>query len=161
MIVVLDTLVISFWLGRPSPHRLTSFLTSQHPRSRSGCATYVFFYATGIEPVLGLAATSLWTAPLATSSHHCLLPSIQLARSYRRRISKTAFPCRDLAAEFSLVSVNYFSGASVAALILPYLLQTRIPHSCTFRRYFACSDYFISNVQYALGRIEDANTHLE
>ena len=59
------------------------------------------------------------------------------------------------------LSINYFSGASVAALLLPYLLQTE---SALFRIIgilLPLLSIFYLTLKTALGRVEDANKHVE
>jgi diguanylate cyclase (GGDEF)-like protein/putative nucleotidyltransferase with HDIG domain len=162
MIVVLDTLVISFWLGRqtsPPWSRLTFNIAAA--AVAIWVAAHAFYYCTGIQPlsvapgpIIGLLP---WLLLLATV--YFLLNSWLVAivvGLHKRRSPLTVWR-----QSFLWLSLNYYSGASVAALILPYLVQA----GDSAFMYVAGVILPVLVISYltfktALGRIEDATTHL-
>jgi len=162
MIVVLDTLVISFWLGRRSnpPSRLLFNLAA--PAVAIWVASHVFYFVTGIsplsvspQPVLSIALPLLGLATL-----YFLLNSwlIAFAVAFQKRTSAFAIWKQN----FLWLCLNYFSGASVAALLLPYLLQANTYDSFLYVSGVLLPVLVIFYLTYkaALGRVEDANKHL-
>ena len=162
MIVVLDTLVISFWLGRQSSPpwaRLTFNLAAA--AVAIWVATHAFYYCTGIAP-LSVAPSPIirllpWLFLLATV--YFLLNSWLVAIVVG--LQKRRSPLSVWRQSFLWLSLNYYSGASVAALILPYLVQAG---DAAFM-YVAGVILPVLVISYltfktALGRIEDATTHL-
>ncbi len=103
MIVVLDTLVISFWLGRQSSppwSRLTFNVAAA--AVAIWVATHVFYYCTGIQP-LTVAPSPIRAPALAASARHGLFPAQQLVGRYRGRSAQTSVTSHRLASELSLV----------------------------------------------------------
>ena len=132
MIVVLDTLVISFWLGRQSapPWSQANVQCCRGSRRNLGRRhTLLLLYWN--PTTLSLSKPNRSTPALAASAGHCLLPAQQLARGDRRWPSKRRSPLSVWRQSFLWLSLNYYSGASVAALILPILHRQVTPPSCT------------------------------
>ena len=162
MIVVLDTLVISFWLGRQSspPWSRVTFNVAAAAIA-IWIATHAFYYCTGIQP-LAISPEPIvrllpWLLLLATV--YFLLNSWLVAVVVG--LHKRRSPIAVWRQSFLWLSLNYYSGASVAALILPYLVQAS---DSTFM-YVAGVILPVLIISYltfktALGRIEDANKHL-
>jgi diguanylate cyclase (GGDEF)-like protein/putative nucleotidyltransferase with HDIG domain len=162
MTVVLDTLVISFWLGR----------TSSPPWSRLAfnvaaaavaiwTATHVFYLLTGIRPLAvspGPVVPLLpWLLLLATL--YFLLNSWLVA--FVVGFQKQRSPLAVWRHSFLWLSLNYYSGASIAALILPYMLQA----GDSGFMYVVGVILPVLAISYltfktALGRIDDATRHL-
>ena len=162
MIVVLDTLVISFWLGRQSspPWYRLAFNTAAAAVA-IWVATHVFYFFTDIQP-LSVAHSSIvrllpWLFLLATV--YFLLNSSLVAIVVG--LNKRRSPLIVWRQSFLWLSLNYFSGASVAALILPYLVEAG-DSAFMYVAGVILPVLIISYLTFktALGRIEDANTHL-
>jgi diguanylate cyclase (GGDEF)-like protein/putative nucleotidyltransferase with HDIG domain len=165
MIVVLDTLVISFWLGRRStqssqPSRLLFNIAA--PAVAIWVASHTFYFLTGIsplsvkpQPVLSIALPLLGLATL-----YFLLNSWLIAFAVGFQKHTSAFTIWKQ--NFLWLCLNYFSGASVAALLLPYLLQANTYDSFLYVSGVLLPVLVIFYLTYkaALGRVEDANKHL-
>ena len=161
LIVVLDSLVISLWIYRKSRKGLRVLFNLSAPTVAVWLAAECFFLIAGIKPI-SEASTSILPllAPLA-----CLALIYFLLNSWLIAIAvgldQHVSPLTVWRTNFLWLSLNYFSGASVAALLLPY---------------FASADHFaivrvigillplllISYLTFktALGRVDDANRHL-
>jgi putative nucleotidyltransferase with HDIG domain len=162
MIVVLDTLVIAFWLGRSSvpPARLVFNLAA--PAVAIWGSSHTFYFLARIEPlsitpqpVLSIAFPLLGLATL-----YFLLNSWLIAIAVALQRKESAY--RIWKNNFLWLSLNYFSGASVAALLLPYLLQAD-----TYEAFLYVTGVllpvliiFYLTFKAALGRVDDANKHL-
>jgi putative nucleotidyltransferase with HDIG domain len=162
LIVALDSLVISLWIYRKSRKALRVLFNLSAPTVAVWLAAECFFFIAGIRPI-SEASTSILPllAPLA-----CLAVVYFLLNSWLIAIAvgldQHVSPLKVWRANFLWLSLNYFSGASVAALLLPY---------------FASADHFailrvigillplllISYLTFktALGRVDDANRHLD
>jgi diguanylate cyclase (GGDEF)-like protein/putative nucleotidyltransferase with HDIG domain len=162
MIVVLDTLVISFWLGRRSPPASRLLFNVAAPAIAIWIASHTFYLVTRIQPlsvtpqpVLSIALPLLGLATL-----YFLLNSwlIAFAVSFQKRVSAFLIWRQN----FLWLCLNYFSGASVAALLLPYLLQANTYDSFLYVGGVLLPVLAIFYLTYkaALGRVEDANKHL-
>lgn len=162
MIVVLDTLVISFWLGRRSAHPSRLLFNIAAPAVAIWVASHTFYLVTGIvplsvtpQPVLSIALPLLGLATL-----YFLLNSwlIAFAVGFQRHTSAFGIWKQN----FLWLCLNYFSGASVAALLLPYLLQANTYDSFLYVSGVLLPVLVIFYLTYkaALGRVEDANKHL-
>jgi putative nucleotidyltransferase with HDIG domain len=162
MIVVLDTLVISFWLGRSSSPASRVLFNVAAPAFAIWAASHAFYFGMGIAP--------LSSSPRPVSS--IVLPLFGLAALYFVFNSwMVAFAVAFQKAESAFriwqknllwLSLNYFSGASVAALLLPYLLQAN-----TYDAFLYVTGVllpvlviFYLTFKAALGRVDDANRHL-
>ncbi len=162
MIVVLDTLVISFWLGRQSspPWSRLTFNTAAAAVA-IWVAAHAFYFFTNIQP-LSIANSPIirllpWLLVLATV--YFLLNSSLVAIVVG--LHKRRSPVVVWRQSFLWLSLNYYSGASVAALILPYLVQAG-DSAFMYVAGVILPVLIISYLTFktALGRIEDANTHL-
>jgi putative nucleotidyltransferase with HDIG domain len=162
MIVVLDTLVISFWLSRqaPPPWSRLAFNVAAAAVAISA-ATHSFYYFTHLQPLagspkpIGLLLPGLFL--LATL--YFLFNSWLVA--FVVGLQKKRSPFSVWRHSFLWLSLNYYSGASVAALLLPYFVQAG---NSAFM-YIAGLILPVLLISYltfktALGRIEDANAHL-
>jgi len=160
MVVALDSLIISLWIFRKSRRAERVLFNLAAPAVAVWIAATVFYLIAQIaplsqapQPILGLLLPLLVLAVL-----YFLLNSwlIATAVALEQRIS----PFGVWRQNFLWLSVNFLSGASVAALLLPY---------------FQGHDYGVIRVigmllplllisyltlKTMLGRVEDANTHL-
>jgi putative nucleotidyltransferase with HDIG domain len=160
VIVVLDTLVISFWLGRRANPLSRLLFNVAAPATAIWISAEAFYWVTQIEPmsvapqpILPLAFPLLGLAIL-----YFLLNSwfIAFAVAFQKRRAAVALWREN----FLWLSLNYFSGASVAALLLPYLLQVEyVLPIVGFLLPLLLISYL--TLRTALGRVEDANKHLE
>ncbi|HET9218587.1 MAG TPA: HD domain-containing phosphohydrolase [Terriglobia bacterium] len=155
--VVLDALIISLRMSRPfrAPRRVI-FNVSLLATS-IWVAAQIFFFVSGLKPYsieqapLGRLLFPLFLFTLAFFLLNTWLVSVAIALEYE----KPAYPVwRD---NFLWLSVNYFGGASVAALLVAY---TREIDFTTLG--IIVPLLLISYLTYkmSMGRIEDANRHL-
>jgi diguanylate cyclase (GGDEF)-like protein/putative nucleotidyltransferase with HDIG domain len=160
MVVALDSLIISLWIFRSSRRAERVLFNFAAPAVAVWIAARVFYLLAGIAPLAqtphpidGLVFPLLVLAVL-----YFLLNSwlIALAVALEQRSSAFTVWRRN----FLWLSLNYFSGASVAALLLPYLQGP----GYTFVRVMGVllPLLLISylTLKTALGRVEDANRHL-
>ena len=162
MTVVLDTLVISFWLGRKSsPPRSRVVFNVAASATAIWVSSNVFFILADVRP-LAEAPTSIvsllpWLLVLA--SLYFLLNSWLVA--FVVGLHKRRSPLEVWRTNFLWLSLNYFSGASIAALVVPYLLQAR-DSGFVYVVLALLPVLIISYLTFntALARIDDANTHL-
>ena len=155
--VVLDGLIISLRMSRPfrAPRRVI-FNVSLLATS-IWVAAQIFYFVSGLKPYsieqapLGQLLFPLFLFTLAFFLLNTWLVSVAIALEYE----KPAYPIwRD---NFLWLSVNYFGGASVAALLVAY---TREIDFTTLG--IIVPLLLISYLTYkmSMGRIEDANRHL-
>ncbi len=155
--VLLETLVISFWLksSSRSPHRVLFSIAA--PSIAIWTAGKVFFWFSQIEPYSRVATPlpSLLLPLVIFTSLYFLLNTwlVAAALGFEKRTSAFIIWRQN----FTWISVNYFSGASVAALLVTYsgtidfrtlaiIVPLLVISYLTFRT--------------AMGRVEDANEHL-
>ena len=161
MIVVLDSLIISLWLKQRSQRPSRVLFNVAAPSVAIWIAAHAFYVLAEIEP---LARTPRPVLPLlvpllALAVLYFLLNSILVAWAvaFEKRVSAFAVWREN----FLWLSLNYFSGASVAALLLPYLQ----PEKPEFARVIGIllPLLLISYLTFktAMGRVDDANRHLK
>jgi len=160
IVVVLDSLIISLWLKKSSRRPSRVLFNMAAPAIAIWVATHVFFLRAGVpplyqapQPILSLVVPLLVLATL-----YFLLNSLLIAGAvgFEKRLS----PITIWRENFLWLSLNYFSGASVAALLLPYLQNE---HGAFLRiAGILLPLLLISYLTFktALGRVEDANRHL-
>jgi len=161
MVVALDSLIISLWIYRTSRRVERVLFNFAAPAIAVWIAATVFFRIAGVPPleiapttpIIGLVFPLLILAVL-----YFLLNSwlIALAVALEQRSSALVVWRRN----FLWLSLNYFSGASVAALLIPYLEG---PGSAFVRMIGVLLPLLLISyltLKTALGRVEDANRHL-
>jgi putative nucleotidyltransferase with HDIG domain len=160
VLVVLDSLVISVWQPKMSRRWLRVLFNMSAPAIAIWVAAHAFFFLAdkpplhdAPEPIL-----SLLVPLLAMAVVYFLLNSwlIAFAVAFEKHTSALLVWRQN----FLWLSLNFFSGASVAALLLPYLQE---PEQSFFRvAGILLPLLLISYLTYktALGRVEDANRHL-
>jgi len=164
MVVALDSLVISLWIFRSSKRAERVLFNFAAPALAVWIASNAFYLLTGIEPlavapspILGLLVPLLILAIL-----YFLLNSwlIAFAVGLEQRVS--AFQV--WRHNFLWLSLNYFSGASVAALLLPYLASDDTLAAAAVLKVIGVflPLLLISylTLKTALGRVGDATRHL-
>src|SRR5215204_72465 len=121
MIVVLDSLIISLWLKQRSRRASRVLFNVAAPSVAIWIASHVFYSLAGIEPLARSARPilSLLVPLLVLAVLYFLLNSFLVAWAVAFETQVSAITVwKD---NFLWLSLNYFSGASVAALLLPYL----------------------------------------
>ena len=161
MIVVLDTLIISLWLGRTFRNPARVLFNVAAPSVAIWIASQVFYSVAGISPLSEVQRPPILplVAPLLVLAIcYFLLNSMLVAGAVSFDTGTPPFTI--WRKNFMWLSLNYFSGASVAALLLPYLHS---PGSEFIRIIgILLPLLLISYLTFktALGRVEDATTHL-
>src|SRR3954471_3048716 len=161
MIVVLDCLVISLWQKKGSRRVSRILFNVAAPAVAIWIAAHAFYALASIEPlgkhpqpILPLLVPVLVLAVL-----YFLLNSLLVAWAVALEKRISAFSV--WSESFLWLSLNYFSGASVAALLLPYL-QSEQPQ---FARVIGIllPLLLISYLTFktAMGRVDDAHRHLK
>jgi diguanylate cyclase (GGDEF)-like protein/putative nucleotidyltransferase with HDIG domain len=160
MVVALDSLVISLWIFKTSRRAERLLFNFAAPAVAVWIASRAFFAIAGIEPlsitsepIVGLVFPLFVLAVV-----YFLLNSwlIAVAVAFEQRGSAFNVWRRN----FLWLSLNYLSGASVAALLLPYLQG---PDSGLVRVIGVLLPLLLISyltLKTALGRVEDANRHL-
>jgi diguanylate cyclase (GGDEF)-like protein/putative nucleotidyltransferase with HDIG domain len=162
MTVVLDTLVISFWLGRTiSPHWSRLAFNLAAAAIAIWTASHTFYLSTGIPPLAVSPSPIIPLLPslLLLATVYFLLNSWLVA--FVVGLQKKRSPFTVWRQSFLWLSLNYYSGASIAALILPYLMQagnSRFMYVVGVILPVLIISYLTFKT--ALGRIDDANQHL-
>lgn len=162
MIVVLDTLVISFWLGRTSVPASRLLFNLAAPALALWGASHIVYSIGGIQPlsITPKPALSIALPLLGLATLYFLLNSWLIAFAVALQKRESAYTIWKN--NFLWLSLNYFSGASVAALLLPYLLQANTYDSFLYVTAVLLPVLLIFYLTFkaALGRVEDANSHL-
>jgi diguanylate cyclase (GGDEF)-like protein/putative nucleotidyltransferase with HDIG domain len=161
IVVILDSLVISLWL-KPRSKRATRILFNVAAPSVSvWLAAHTFYWLADTQPLAQQNHQSILTLVvplLALAVSYFLLNSFLIAGAiaFEKRLSLV----RVWRHNFLWLSLNYFSGASVAALLLPYL-------QAGYDDFFKILGILLPlllisylTFKTALGRVEDANRHL-
>jgi putative nucleotidyltransferase with HDIG domain len=157
--VALDALVISLWLARKGhPLYRIAFNVCALPASL-WFGAHLFFWTWGNEPL------SRVTAPIAISGliqplllftvSYFLLNSWLIA--FAISLEKHLPPLRVWRDNFAWLSLNYFGGASVAALLVSYTRNIDFAYVAFVLPLLAIL-YFTFSM--SMGRVEDANRHL-
>ena len=155
--VVLETLVMSFWLRPQSRAPQRVLFNAAAPAVAIWVSGSVFYWFSGITPYLG-QATPLprLFLPLAVfTTLYFLLNTwlVALAVAFHKNQS----PLRIWWPQFTWVSVNYFSGASVAALLVTY------SHSIDVSTLLIIVPLLVISYltfRTAMGRVDDTTKHL-
>jgi putative nucleotidyltransferase with HDIG domain len=159
MVVALDSLVISLWIFRSSKRIERVLFNFAAPAVAIWIAARLFYQLAAVpplaiapRPIVGLVFPLLVLAVL-----YFLLNSwlIAIAVAFEQRVS--AFTVWHT--NFLWLSLNYFSGASVAALLLPYLQGPGYAFVRVLGVLLPLLLISYLTLRTALGRVEDANRH--
>lgn len=160
MIVALDSLVISFWLDPNLKRGLRILFNLSAPAFSIWIAGKVFFAIAGVPPLSQAPQPllSLLLPLFLLAVVYFLLNSwlIAIAVGIERSLAVVDVWRRN----FMWLSLNYFSGASVAVLLLPYL---QVQHYAFLRIIGLLLPLLLISyltIKTALGRVDDANRHL-
>jgi diguanylate cyclase (GGDEF)-like protein/putative nucleotidyltransferase with HDIG domain len=157
VLVALDGLVISFWMAKRRPEWYRALFNMAAPALSIWCAAHLLFYTARIEPLIRQAATiNVLLVPLILFSLvYFGLNSwmIAIAVGLEMKIP----PYRIWRENFLWLSLNYFSGASVALLLVVYTRDVDLRFigvivPLLFVLYFTYKN--------AMDRVEDANRHV-
>ncbi len=154
--VLLECIIIIFWIKSSKPLHQILFNIAAPPVAIWASAT-VYFAAFGIQPYSVQAVTLqvLFVPLLAFTTLYFLLNSWLVALALGFQISKS--PMEIWRKNFTWLSVNYFSGASVAALIVTYSGQFDVSILLVIVPLLVVSYLTFKT---AMGRVEDTTTHL-
>jgi putative nucleotidyltransferase with HDIG domain len=163
VIVVLDVLVVSLWRARLyAGERVERVLFNAAAASIAiWAASQTFYLMTGISPLSVAPVRTLDLVPglIALASIYFLLNSFLIA--WAIGFEKNTAPFDIWRRNFLWLSLNYFSGASVAILLLPYLYPA---NQSGFARILGILLPILAisylTFRTALGRVDDANRHL-
>ncbi len=157
--VALDALVISLWLARKGhPFYRIAFNVCALPASL-WLAAHLFYWIWGRPPLSSesspVAIRELIEPLLAFTISYYLLNSwfIAIAISLEKKLPPFAV-WKD---NFAWLSLNYFGGASVAALLVSYTRDIDYAYLAFVLPLLAVLYFTFST---SLGRVEDANRHL-
>ena len=156
--VALDSLVISFWLSRRRPEPIRLLFNLSAPALSVWVAAHLFYLTAGVEPLIAepTQISELVPSLLLTTAVYFLLNSwlTAFAISFERGL-KSFTVWRE---NFLWLSVNYFGGASLAALLVVYTrdidftyLGIIVPLLLVMYLTFKTS----------MARVEDAQKHLD
>jgi diguanylate cyclase (GGDEF)-like protein/putative nucleotidyltransferase with HDIG domain len=160
MIVVLDSLIISMWLGPRSRRPSRVLFNMAAPSVALWIASHVFYFLAAVEPlyktprpILPLLVPLLVLAVL-----YFLLNSLLIAWAvaFEKHISALTVWRHN----FLWLSLNYLSGASVAALLLPYLQPEHPEYARLIGILLPLLLISYLTFKTAMGRVDDANKHL-
>jgi putative nucleotidyltransferase with HDIG domain len=160
VLVVLDSVVISIWQPKMSRRWLRVLFNMSAPAIAIWVAAHTFFFLANTVPLQEAPkpVLSLVVPLLAMAVVYFLLNSwlIAVAVGFEKQTSAIIIWRRN----FLWLSLNFFSGASVAALLLPYLQDAQ-------QSFFRVAGILLPlllisylTFKTALGRVEDANRHL-
>jgi diguanylate cyclase (GGDEF)-like protein/putative nucleotidyltransferase with HDIG domain len=160
MVVALDSLVISLWIFKTSRRTERVLFNFAAPAVAIWIAARAFYALAGIaplsharQPVFGLVFPLLVLAVL-----YFLLNSWLIAVAVALEQKLKAFGV--WRQNFMWLSLNYLSGASVAALLLPYLQDPGYAFVRVIGVLLPLLLISYLTLKTALGRVEDANRHL-
>jgi diguanylate cyclase (GGDEF)-like protein/putative nucleotidyltransferase with HDIG domain len=155
--VVLETLVMSFWLRPQSRAPRRVLFNAAAPAVAIWVSGTVFYWFSGITPYLKhVTPLPVLFVPLAAfTTLYFLLNTwlIALAVAFHKNQS----PLKVWWPQFTWVSVNYFSGASVAALLVTY------SHSIDISTLLIIVPLLVISYltfRTAMGRVDDSTRHL-
>lgn len=155
--VALDGLVISFWLARKQPRFAQILFNVAAPSLSIWLAASAFYAAAGVEPLIRQPSdiTDLVLPLFLFTVLYFLLNSgfIALAISFESRLS----PYTIWRKNFMWLSLNYFGGASVAALLVVYTRDIDLTYLGVIVPLLLIL-YFTFHT--SMARVEDANRHL-
>lgn len=162
--VVLDCLVISFWISKRRPEFARALFNIAAPALSVWCSAHLFFYAAGTPPLANQPSSIDPSAALST-----ILPSLILFAlvyfglnswlvAFVIAIEKHERPWHVWRTNFVWLSLNYFCGASVAILLVGYnrtidlrFVGAVVPLLLVLHFTFKTS----------MQRVEDANKHVD
>jgi diguanylate cyclase (GGDEF)-like protein/putative nucleotidyltransferase with HDIG domain len=157
VMVALDGLVISFWMAKRRPEWYRALFNMAAPALSIWCAAHLLFLTAGIEPLIRQPATiNVLLLPLILFALvYFGLNSwmIAIAVALEMRIP----PYRVWRENFLWLSLNYFSGASVALLLVVYTRDVDLRFIGVIVPLLLVLYFTYKN---SMDRVEDANRHV-
>ncbi len=157
VMVALDGLVISFWMAKRRPEWYRALFNMAAPALSIWCAAHLLFLTAGIEPLIRQPATiNILLGPLILFALvYFGLNSwlIAIAVAVEMRLP----PYRVWRENFLWLSLNYFSGASVALLLVVYTRDVDLRFIGVIVPLLLVLYFTYKN---SMDRIEDANKHV-
>src|SRR6266850_5322125 len=159
--VVLETLIISLWVRREARSVYRAMFNIAAPAASIWTSATIFFAISGIQPYSNSETPiAALFAPLAVLTVAYFLSNswlVAVALGLERRQSAVQLWWRN----FTWLSVNYFSGASVAAVIVTY--TKRLDTAALISTLVIIVPLLVVSYltfRTAMGRVEDSNQHL-
>lgn len=156
--VTLDGLVISFWLAKRHQEAYRALFNMSAPAISAWCSSQLFFWASGIEPLVKQPATLNEILPalvlFAVTYFGINSWLITFVISLERQLN----PVEVWRRHFIWLSLNYFCGASVAVLLVFYRRQIDIGYIGVIVPLLLVL-YFTFKT--SMARVEDADRHVE
>jgi putative nucleotidyltransferase with HDIG domain len=158
LIVALDGLVISFWISKRRQEPYRALFNMSAPALSAWCASNLFFWLAGIEPLIVAPAPinrilpSLFVFAAAYFSLNSWLIAFAIS------LESGTSPFRVWWDNFIWLSLNYFCGASVAVLLVVGTRQVDISFVGVILPLLLVL-YFTFKT--SMDRVEDANRHVE
>jgi diguanylate cyclase (GGDEF)-like protein/putative nucleotidyltransferase with HDIG domain len=157
VMVALDGLVISFWMAKRRPEWYRALFNMAAPALSIWCAAHLLFMTARIEPLIRQPATiNVLLLPLILFALvYFGLNSwmIALAVALEMRVP----PYRVWRENFLWLSLNYFSGASVALLLVVYTRDVDLRFIGVIVPLLLVLYFTYKN---SMDRVEDANRHV-
>src|SRR5215204_3110461 len=160
MVVALDSLVISLWIFRTSRRGERVLFNFAAPAVAIWIASNAFYVLAGIEPLAGAPQPILGLVfpLLILAVIYFLLNSWLIAFAVALEQHGSAFSV--WRKNFLWLSLNYLSGASVAALLLPYFQGPDYGFIKVIGVLLPLLLISYLTLKTALGRVDDATRHL-
>ena len=160
--VALDGLIISLWLGknRKEYHRILFNIAA--PAISIWVASHVFFYLAGIQPlaIRRRSSPDRQVRSPTTGLHSAVLCDQQLDDRLRGSARDRTSPLRIWRTNFLWLSLNFFCGASVAALLAVNVDPTNVDLTYLGAVIPLLLALYLT-YRTAMGRVEDAISHLQ
>jgi putative nucleotidyltransferase with HDIG domain len=124
--VALDGLMISFWMAKRRPEWYRALFNVTAPALSIWCASQLLFRLADIDPFIGnqVPVTTLIVPLIILTVIYFVLNSSLITLAVSFETDQPAYAIwKD---NFSWISLNYFFGASVALLIVPYVVNIDI-----------------------------------
>ena len=155
--VALDSLVISFWVFRRHPHTLRLMFNMAAPALSIWIGATVFFATSGAKPLIQEPSqiSELALPLLLFAVVYFLLNSAMtaVAIAFENRVNPVAL-WRE---HYVWVSLNYFGGASLAALLVVYTREIDFTYLAIIVPLLLI---LYLTFKTSMARVEDANLHL-
>ena len=155
--VVLDSLVMSFWQARKRPEPLRLMFNMGAPAFSVWIGAHVFFLSSGIQPLIreGSQISQIALPLLLFACAYFLANSCLTALAISFETAEP--PILIWRSHFPWLSLNYFSGASLAALFVVYTRDIDITFIAVMVPLLLVL-YLTFHI--SMARVEDANRHL-
>jgi putative nucleotidyltransferase with HDIG domain len=158
LIVTLDGLVISFWLAKRHREASRALFNMSAPAISAWCSSQLFFYVSGIQPLVKQPATLNEILPALALFAFTYFGINSWLITFVISMERHLSPLDVWRRHFIWLSLNYFCGASVAVLLVFYRRQIDIGYIGVIVPLLLVL-YFTFKT--AMARVEDADKHVE